>query len=250
MKLDKVVILTENTDYGIPAAENTTALLDGAGIAAVTFSVDIGTQDFAGIVERVKAESPDMIVILATGEASYNFTQQAADAGIGPQDVPTMCNQVSLVSDAFWINVPDGNNCFVRRIGLPQKLYNDVAQELVAEYSDRTGKDDIESYAMASYDSIMLIAQAIEDSGSTDPGDIIDALENINHMGALGPITFPINRSNTPEQAGVDPKWWHQFPDPAITIVQYQEAGQDAVDTAVVYPDVYQTDPPVIVGQE
>ena len=59
---------------------------------------------------------------------------------------------------------------------------------------------------MASYDSIMLIAQAIEDSGSTAPSDIIDALENINHMGALGPITFPINRSNTPDQAGVDPQ--------------------------------------------
>ncbi|MCY4092554.1 MAG: ABC transporter substrate-binding protein [Caldilineaceae bacterium] len=250
MKLDKVVILTENTDYGIPAAENTTALLEEAGIASVTFSVDIGTQDFAGIIERVKAESPDMIVTLATGEASYNFTQQAADAGIGPQDVPTMCNQVSLVSDAFWENVPDGNNCFVRRIGLPVQLYNDVAQALVAEYGERTGKDDIESYAMASYDSIMLIAQAIEDSGSTDPADIIDALENIEHMGALGPITFPINRANTPEQAGVDPKWWHQFPDPAITIVQYQVAGQAAVDTTVVYPSTYQTGDPVIVGQE
>ena len=250
MKLDKVVILTENTDYGIPAAEDTARLLDEAGVASVTFSVDIGTQDFAGIIERVKAESPDLIVTLATGEASYNFTQQAADAGIGPQDVPTMCNQVSLVSAAFWENVPDGNNCFVRRIGLPVQLYNDVAAALVAEYSARTGKDDIESYAMASYDSIMLIAQAIEDSGSTDPADIISALENINHMGALGPITFPINRDNSPEDAGVDPKWWHQFPDPAITIVQYQVEGQDAADTTVVYPAIYQTGDPVIVGQE
>ena len=250
MKLDKVVILTENTDYGIPAAEDTARLLDEAGVASQTFSVDIGTQDFAGIIERVKAESPDLIVTLATGEASYNFTQQAADAGIGPQDVPIMCNQVSLVSAAFWENVPDGNNCFVRRIGLPVQLYNDVAAALVAEYSARTGKDDIESYAMASYDSIMLIAQAIEDSGSTDPADIISALENINHMGALGPITFPINRDNSPEDAGVDPKWWHQFPDPAITIVQYQVEGQDAADTTVVYPAIYQTGDPVIVGQE
>ena len=250
MKLDKLVILTENTDYGIPAAENTARFLDEAGIASVTFSVDIGTQDFAGIIERVKAESPDMIMTLATGEASYNFAQQAADAGIGPQDVPTMCNQVSLVSDAFWTNVPDGNNCFVRRIGLPVQLYNDVAASLVAEYSARTGKADIESYAMASYDSIMLIAQAIEDAGSTDPADIITALENINHMGALGLLTFPINRDNTPDQAGVDPKWWHQFPDPAITIVQYQEQGQSAVDTTVVYPVTYQTGDPVVVGQE
>ena len=106
MQLEKIVILTENTDYGIPAAEETTRLLGEANIEAVTFGVDIGTQDFAGIVERVKAEDPDMIVILATGEASYNFTQQAADAGIGPQDVPTLCNQVSLVSDAFWTTSP------------------------------------------------------------------------------------------------------------------------------------------------
>ena len=137
-----------------------------------------------------------MIMTLATGEASYNFTQQAADAGIGPQDVPTMCNQVSLQSDDFWTNVPDGNHCFVRRIGLPIQLYNDVAAALVAEYSERTGKADIESYAMASYDSIMLIAQAIEDSGSTDAADIITALENISHLGALGLLTFPVNRSN------------------------------------------------------
>ena len=250
MELEKLVILTENTDYGIPAAEETQRLLEEEGIDTVTFSVDIGTQDFAGIIERVKAEDPDMIVTLATGEASYNFTQQAADAGIGPQDVPTMCNQVSLVSDAFWENVPDGNYCFIRRVGLPRQLYNETAIALEAEYMERTGKDDIESYAIASYDSIILIAAAIEIAGSTDPAAMITALENINHEGALGPITFPINRDNTPEQAGVDPKWWHQFPDPAITIVQYQEAGQMATETTVVFPATYQTGDPVIVGQE
>ena len=249
MQLEKIVILTENTDYGIPAAEETTRLLGEANIEAVTFGVDIGTQDFAGIVERVKAEDPDMMVILATGEASYNFTQQAADAGIGPQDVPTLCNQVSLVSDAFWTNVPDGVNCFVRRIGLPTQLYNDTAIQLRAEYETRTGKTEVESYAIAAYDSIMLIAQAITETGSTEPGDIIAALESMTYVGALGTITFPINRDNTPEQAGVDPKWWHQFPDPAITIVQYQEAGQDSGDTTVVYPATYQTGDAIIVGQ-
>ncbi|NHZ71497.1 MAG: ABC transporter substrate-binding protein, partial [Aquificales bacterium] len=86
--ISKVVIVTENTDYGIPAAEDTTNGLAELGIEAVTFGVDIGTQDFAGIVERVKAEAPDMIMVLATGEAAYNFQQQAADAGIGPGDLP------------------------------------------------------------------------------------------------------------------------------------------------------------------
>ncbi len=248
--INKVVLLTENTDYGIPAAEETTRLLGEADIDAVTFSVDIGTQDFSGIIERVKAEEPDMIMVLATGEASYNFEQQAADAGIGPQDVPMLCNQVSLVSDAFWTNVPDGNYCFVRRVGLPVQLYNDVAKNFLAQYKERTGKEAAESYALEAYDSIKIIAQAIEEAGSTDADAIIEALENIEYTGALGTITFPINSKNPPDKAGVDPKWWHQFPEPAITIVQYQEEGQDSNDTTVVFPETYATGDPIIVGQE
>ena len=248
-QLGKVVILTENTDYGIPAAEDTTRLLGEAGIDAVTFGVDIGTQDFAGIIERIKAEAPDLIMSLATGEASYNFAQQSADAGIGPQDVPTLCEHVALESSSFWRNVPDGNFCFVRRIGLPPQLYNDVALGFLAEYEARTGKEGAESYAFAAYDAVRIIAQAITEAGSTDPEAIIATMEEISYVGALGTITFPVNSNNTPEQAGVDPKWWHQFPDPAVTVVQYQHQGEDSVGATVVYPQTYRTGDPVIVGQ-
>jgi len=44
----------------------------------------------------------------------------------------------------------------------------------------------------------------------------------------------------------VDPQWWHQFPDPAITMVQYQEQGQNSVDAAVVFPEEYKTGDPII----
>ena len=247
--LNKVVILTENTDYGIPAAEDTSRLLEQAGIDSVTFGVDIGTQDFAGIIERIKAEEPDFIMSLATGEASYNFAQQCADAGLGPQDLPTLCEHVALESESFWRNVPDGNYCFVRRIGLPPQLYNDSALEFLAEYEARTGKEGAESYAFAAYDAVQIIAQAITEAGTTDAQAIIDTLEAITYEGVLGTITFPINSHNTPQQAGVDPKWWHQFPDPAVTVVQYQQEGEDSVGATVVYPQTYRTGDPILVGQ-
>ena len=249
VQLNKVVILTENTDYGIPAAADTSRLLEEAGIEPVTFGVDIGTQDFAGIIERIKAEEPDFIMSLATGEASYNFAQQCADAGIGPQDLPTLCEHVALESESFWRNVPDGNYCFVRRIGLPPQLYNDIALEFLADYEARTGKEGAESYAFAAYDAVRIIAQAITEAGTTDPNDIIAALEEISYEGALGTITFPINSRNTPQDAGVDPKWWHQFPDPAVTVVQYQQHGEDSVGATVVFPHTYQTGDPIVVGQ-
>lgn len=247
--IEKVVIITENTDYGIPAAEATTNGLADAGIDSETFTTDIGTQDFSGIIERVRAEEPDYIMVLNTGESAYNFIQQAAEAGIGPQDVPMQCNQVALESGAYWTNVPDGNFCFVRRVGLPESLYNDVAVSFVERYTERTGKQAAESYALEAYDSIMILDQAIEEAGSTDPAAIIEALENIEHEGSLGTITFPVNSSNTPEAAGLDPKWWHQFPDPAITMVQYQEEGQDSTVATVVYPEIYQTGEITWVGE-
>lgn len=247
--IEKVVIVTENTDYGIPAAEATTTGLAEVGIEAVTFTTDIGTQDFSGIVERVRAEEPDYVMVLNTGESAYNFIQQAADAGIGPQDVPMQCNQVSLNSAAYWENVPDGNLCFVRRVGLPVQLYNDVATNFVAAYQERTGKETAESYALEAYDSIMIIAQAIEEAGSTDPDALITALENIEYTGALGTITFPYGSQKDPSEDGLEDKWWHQFPEPAITMVQYQEAGQDSTTAAVVFPEVYKTGDLVWVGQ-
>ena len=67
--------------------------------------MDIGTQDFSGIVERIKAEKPDYTIVLLTGEAGYNYTQQAADAGIGPQDMMFHANQAGLESKSWWENV-------------------------------------------------------------------------------------------------------------------------------------------------
>ncbi len=245
----KVVIVTENTDYGIPAAQETEAGLKKSGIESTTFSVDIGTQDFAGIVQRVKAEKPDMIITLTTGEASLNFAQQAADAGIGPGNLPMICDQVGLESKLYWTNVPDGNYCFLTRIGLPPQLYNDVTKSFQARYIEKTGKKAAESYAFEAYDSIMILAQAISEAGKTDGESIITALENIKYVGALGEITFPVNRNNPPEKAGKGDQWWHQFPDPAITVVQYQEKGQDSTDAPVVFPAKYVTGKAIFVNQ-
>ena len=246
---EKVVIVTENTDYGIPAAEETEKGLKSAGLAATTFAVDIGTQDFAGIVQRVKAESPDAIIVLLTGEASFNFEQQAAENGIGPQDLPMVCDILAAESAAFWKNVPDGNYCFVGQFGLPEALYNERAQAFAAEYKARTGKDAVESYAMEAHDAIGILAAAIEQAGSTDGGAIIAALETIEYDGALGKVSFPYGQGNDTATAGVGDQFWHQYLDPALMIFQYQAEGQKAGEAPIVFPDTYKTGDAIIVSQ-
>ncbi len=247
--IKKAAILTENTDYGIPAAEETRNGLATGGVETVIFSVDIGTQDYAGIVERIKAEDPDMIITLATGEAGYNFAQQAADAGIGPQDVPFHAGQVSLESKSYWENVPDGNYAFVQRIGVPENLFNEKARQFAAVYKERTGKAAVESYAMEAYDSIAIIVQAISEAGSTDGDAIVAALEDISHDGTLGRIYFPYGTKRDPGADGKGDEWWHQWPDPALTVIQYQEEGQSSVDSPIVWPDAYKTGDAIYVGR-
>ncbi len=245
--IKKVAILTENTDYGIPAAEETAKGLKSGGVESVTFSVDIGTQDYAGIVERIKAENPDMIITLATGEAGYNFAQQSADAGIGPMDIPFIASQVSLESKAYWENVPDGNMAFVQRIGVPENLFNDKAKNFAKVYKEKTGKAAVESYAMEAYDSVAILAQAINEAKSTKGDDIVAALENISHDGTLGRIYFPYGTKKAPSDSGKGDEWWHQWPDPALTMIQYQAEGQNSADAPIVYPDAYKNGDPKFV---
>ena len=247
--VEKVAILTENTDYGIPASQETKDGLASGGVDSVIFSVDIGTQDYAGIVERIKAEAPDMIITLVTGEAAYNFTQQAADAGIGPLDLPFVTGQDALESGSYWTNVPDGQYAFVQRIGVPESQFTEKGKAFSATYKEKTGKSDVESYAMEAYDSIAILAQAISEAESTDGDAIVAALEAIEHEGTLGKIYFPYGTQKDPSADGKGDEWWHQWPDPAITVIQYQEEGQSSTDAAIVYPEAYKTKDMVIVNQ-
>lgn len=245
--IEKVAILTENTDYGIPASQETAKGLESGGVESVIFSVDIGTQDYAGIVQRIRAEDPDMIITLVTGEAAYNFTQQAADAGIGPMDLPFQTGQDALESGAYWNNVPDGQYAFVQRIGVPESQFTEKGLAFAEVYKERTGKSDVESYAMEAYDSIAILAQAMNEAGTTDGDAIVTALENIRHEGTLGEIYFDYGLKKDPSEDGKGDEWWHQWPDPAITIIQYQEEGQASTDAAIVYPDAYKTADPIFV---
>ncbi len=244
-----VQIMTENTGYGIPAAEITTEKFNELGIESETFFADIGTLDFAPVIERMKAgRRPDVILVLLTGETGFNFAQQAAEAGFGPEDNPMVCNQAASDSDAFWAAVPDGRLCMYHAIGLPTALWTDKTNAFAEKYVAAMGRARPESYAMEAYDGLWMTAQAINEAGSTDPDAIIAALEAIDYNGALGNITFEYGSSN-PVPEGEPASSWHQFMNPAVTIVQFQETGESAADLTVVFPDTYKTGEMLLPGQ-
>lgn len=238
--IEFVVIVTENTDYGIPAAESTVEQLASVGIESETYNADKGTPDYSAIITRIQAgQTPDAVLVLTTGEDSYNFENQAIEAGLMPtEDTICIANQVAI-QPQFWEAVPGGNYCSFRKVGLVPALANDVTKTFEAEYRERF---DIfpESFALEAYDAMIIMANAIENAGSLDPDAIIDALEATDITLAQGHYYFPYGKNNpVPDD---QPDWmWHQWPDPAVLFIQYFEEGQSATDAAVVFPEVYQT---------
>jgi branched-chain amino acid transport system substrate-binding protein len=262
---DFVVIVTENTDYGIPAADAGKEQLAAIGIESEIYSADKGTQDYSSIVTRIQAgPTPDAVLVLITGEDSYNFENQAIEAGLMPTaETACIANQVAI-QPQFWEAVPGGNWCAFRKVGLVPALANDVTKSFEAKYRARF---DIfpESFALEAYDSMKLMGYAIETAGSLDPDAIIEALENVDIVLAQGRYYFPYN-SQTAEPdfecieankdgnvgtlcnlkgegvpEGTPMFMWHQWPDPAVLFLQYFEEGQTASEAAVVFPEVYQT---------
>ncbi len=242
--LEDVIIMTENTDYGIPAAADERALLEAAGITVEQYNVELGTEDFVPILSRVQArpEPPDAIHVLVTGETGFNLNQQMAELGITPS-ADTICIAESFAGDSsqFWAAVPDGNYCAFTRVGATPALFNDLAHELNANYREQWG-GVAPSFAMEPYDSVRLMAEAMDLADTySDGAAIVAALETIDVELSQGRYYFKFGSHNPDLPEGTPSFMWHQWPDPIVVMMQYFEQDQDALDAAVIYPPLYQT---------
>ncbi len=240
--VESVVIISENTDYGIGAVESDTAFMEALGMNVEAIFVELGTEDFVPILSRIQAgDTPDAIRLNVTGETSYNVVQQMAELGIAPtEDTICIANQVAIQPE-FWESAPDGNYCVFTKVGLSPALYNDLTRSVVDRY---VGQFDSQapSYVLESYDSLWILADAIEQAGSTDSDAIIAAIEETDLVLSQGRYYFEYTSSNPlPDDGSVDAYMWHQWPNPAVLMLQYFEQGQSSEDAAVVWPEVYQT---------
>lgn len=241
---ETVVIIAENTDYGIGAAEADQKHYEEAGITVVdTIFTELGTQDYQPILTRIQALTPppDVISVQVTGESSYNLERQLTDLGLAPNETTIgIANQVAIQPE-FWQSVPDGTHYVFSLVGLPPSLYNDTTRHVAEEYRN-TFNTEPASYVLESYDSVLILADAIERAGTTEPQALIAALESTDIVLSQGRYWFEYTSQNPlPADGSVPAFMWHQWPDPAVLLLQYFEPNQDWKDAAVIWPEVYQT---------
>ncbi len=244
--VERVVIIAENTDGGIPAANTHKKLLLEGGLAEAAvniYHIELGQEDFLPLLTRIQAqpEIPDTVILDVTGETMLNLAQQMAEIGIAPNE-DTLCVLIDEIAytKAWWSAVPDGNYCAFIRVGIVPALYNEMSLAVVNAYFDEF-HDEIASYALAAYDAFLLMVQAIQRAGSVADGPaIVREIEGSDVTLTQGHYFFEYGSHNP--DLGAAPAWlWHQWPLPALIMMQYFIEGQPGPEAAVVWPPAYWT---------
>ena len=235
-----VVYVAENTAYGRQSTAAESVDLVANGIAVQTLEIEQGAEDFSHVVSQLQARSaaPDAVRLLVSGSTAHRLAQQLAELGlVANEDTICMTNQTAFQSEAFWDIAPKGNFCVFDHVGPAPSQFNELAAELDARFGDV-----LPSASLQAYDSVSLLADAMARADSyTDPDAIVAALESTDIDLSQGHYYFTYGSHNPDLPEGTPAYMWHQWPVPVVTVMQYFESGQSALDAAVVYPEVFQT---------
>lgn len=240
-----VLAIAENTDYGTGQVASDKKFMTELGINYMDpIYTELGTQDYQPILSRIQAMNPqpDAIIVDVTGESSYNLERQITDLGLAPTPKTIgVANQVAIQPE-FWQSVPNGQNWVFVLVGLPPSLYNDMTKHVADEY-EKAFKSAPASYVLECYDSVFMLADAIKRAGTTESKALIAALEDTDLTLSQGHYYFKYTAKNPlPSDGSVPAYMWHQWPDPAVLMLEYTAPNQDWKQAPVIWPKVYQTD--------
>ncbi|MDM8527289.1 ABC transporter substrate-binding protein [Anaerolineales bacterium HSG24] len=236
------LIIAENSSYGEGQVEKAKKWFPEFGISADMLTVDVPTDDFSDVIKTIQGLEtiPDAIFVKVTGETSYPLEQQIIEAKLAPNNRTILvANQISLDYQTYWELIPDGNYVVVPRIGPWPSSVNSLGAEFAKRYEAKFAKWP-EPYAFEAYDTLLLMADAINRANSLEASSIIQALEETDIDLASGHYTFPY-QANNPAGGFVPEFMWHQWPDVPLLFLQYTSPNQHSNEMAVIWPETYRT---------
>ncbi len=184
--MKNVYYLAVNDDWGrgsVTAFSEVFAKL-GATNVGVEY-INRAANDFYTPLTKIRAKNPDVMVVVAETQAGSIIAKQAKELGlktkifgVGAWATPTFMNLAGDAGNGLLAGVvytstmkSDRNKAFVARF---KKAYGELP-----------GK-----YSAAGYNSINIIAQAIERAGAAEPAKIRAALEKTDYLAPNGHIRF------------------------------------------------------------
>lgn len=188
-----IALLYANDDlFSKSSYDQMKAAADAVGLKIVdieTFSQK--DTDFSAQLTKVKGLKPDAVGIAALVEPTAGVLLQARQLGFGDETIfiggngansPRLGEIAGKAADGIIV-------------GSPWFIAKDTPQNkaFVAAFNQHYGKDP-DQFAAQAYDTMKLLALAIDKAGSGDPLKIRDALLEVKQDGVMGPLSFNAKR--------------------------------------------------------
>lgn len=186
--LKTIAILHVDTDLGTGDQKALTSIVEDLGGEIVADeSYPLGATDMRAPLTRIKQKSPDALYIVGNPDEIGNAIKQASELGIDAQ----LLGRTANVSAETLKVAGDAANGM---IGVGNVFRPDDAppagEAFAKAYQEAYGEAP-SVYAAISYDTIRLLAQAVEDADSVDPEKVRDALMKIDGFdGVMGPVAI------------------------------------------------------------
>jgi len=220
-----VVVLAEDTAYGIGFADAFREAMDSSGSSAnleiVQFEAQ--TQDLTATMSRVSAMQPDVVIVQAVFAATNLSIQQGREVGL----------RADIVTGWDWPLLPDywdtvgsaGEGVIYPTFSDPSLNVTPTGQAFVAAYSDKYGSEPaIFQYYL--WDNFNAVRAAIEASGSAEPATLVETLPGVRFEGTIGEISF------IQEPGTVNFNQWDAF---AMFFKRLNNVGDGEADAELVF---------------
>jgi branched-chain amino acid transport system substrate-binding protein len=191
--IKKVAVMYANDDaFSKSGYDVFKATLDKMGIQILaTETFGSKDSDFSAQLTKIKSLNPDAIVVSSLVEPASGILLGARAVGIDPKvrfiggngfnspklgDIAGEAADGTLVGSPWFIAKDDALNA-----------------KFVADYRAKY-KEDPDQFAAQAYDTLHIVAEAIDKAGAADSEKVKVALQATKHTGVMGPFSFTDNR--------------------------------------------------------
>lgn len=155
----------------------------------------LGGTEFSGVVGKIKAAKPDIIINTLNGDSNVAFFKQMAAAGMGPKVIPVMSFSIAeQEAMAMGPALVDGG---YTAWNYYQSLDTPANAEFIKNYKAKYGADAVITDPMIhGYVDVYAWKAAVEKAGTTDPAAVRAAAVTLDAIDTpMGPVKFMDNNS-------------------------------------------------------
>jgi branched-chain amino acid transport system substrate-binding protein len=189
LKVKNIAVIDDRTTYGQGVADEFVKGAKAAGmkVAGREFTNDKAT-DYTAILTSIKARKPDLIFFGGMDSVAGPMLKQVKALGIPA----AFMGGDGMCTEALGRLAGDGlgeGKVYCAEAGGVKGPQEKVMEDFRARYKKKFNQD-VQLYAPYVYDSVMVMATAMQTAKSADPAKYLPVLKTIKYEGVTGTIQF------------------------------------------------------------